>query len=172
MRSAYIEPDAMSAALAMLTYENRTICEIMLKTGLRVGDVLLLRRENIKERMSIKEQKTGKSRRVYLGKELASRLKGSGAPGWCFPNARDNKRPRTRQAVWKDLKRAAKILRYKENLTPHSCRKTYAVNCYKNHGLEITKKNLNHDRLEVTLLYALSDTISKNQHRQKRKLKK
>lgn len=172
MRSAYIKPDSMSAVLAMLTPENRLVCEVMLKTGLRVGDVLLLRCENVKERMSVKERKTGKSKRVYLGADLARRLKCGRSVGWCFPNAWDDAKHRTRQAVWKDIKRASRLLRYKENVTPHTCRKVYAVEYYEKHGLDATSRALNHDRAEVTMLYALADVITADKHRQRRKRKK
>ena len=172
MRSAYVKPDAMSAVLAMLTPENRLVCEVMLKTGLRVGDVLELKCEKVKERMSVTERKTGKRKRIYLGADLARRLKCGRSAGWCFPNARDPAKHRTRQAVWKDIKRAARLLRYRENVTPHTCRKVYAVEYYARHGLSATKDALNHDREEVTLLYALSDVIRDDKHRQRRKSKK
>ncbi len=172
MRSAYVKPDAMAAVLAMLTPENRLICEVMLKTGLRVGDVVRLRCEDVKERMTVKESKTGKGKRVYLGADLARRLRCGRSAGWCFPNARDEAKHRTRQAVWKDIKRAAKLLRYKENVTPHTCRKVYAVEYYDCHGLDATRRALNHDRAEVTMLYALADVITSDKHRQRRKSKK
>ena len=172
MRSAYIKPDSMAAVLAMLTPENRLVCEVMLKTGLRVGDVVRLRCEDVKERMTVKESKTAKGKRVYWGADLARRLKAGRANGYCFPNARDERKHRTRQAVWKDIKRAAKLLRYRENVTPHTCRKVYAVEYYGAHGLDATRRALNHDSAEVTMLYALADVIVADKHRQRRKLKK
>lgn len=150
----------MSHVLALLTPTNRLICEVLLHTGLRLGDVLALRKEQICRRFTVVEQKTGKKRVVTLTDYLIKKLKWGGECGWCFPNARDIGRHRTRSAVWRDVKRAAKALRYK-GVSPHSARKCYAVEYYQKNGqdLEKTKRALNHDNSVTTMLYALADKI-------------
>lgn len=169
MQSAWHSPEEMEHVLALLTPPNRLVARVMLTTGLRVSDVLALRKENVALSMTIVEQKTKKERTVFLTPELVKQLKGNGKRGWCFPGWRDSRKHRTRQAVWADLKRAAKCLRY-ERVSPHTCRKTFAVEYYKANGLEATQDVLNHDNPAVTLLYALSDVILQDKHRNKQKI--
>lgn len=78
-----------------------------------------------------------------------------------FPG-RFGDKPRTRQAVWKDVKKASKALKINENLSPHSARKTYAVEEFHEKGFKEVQKELQHDRAETTMLYAYSDILFKN----------
>ena len=170
-KSHYQTPDMMEHVLALLTPPNRLVARVMLRTGLRISDVLKFRKEDIKRVMTIREQKTNKPRTVRLPPKLVEELRGDGGPGWCFPGWRDSSRHRTRQAVWSDFCRAAKILRLAQ-VSPHSCRKTFSVDYFRKHGLEKTQEILNHDNAEVTRLYALSDVITNDLHRNKQKSKK
>ena len=159
-RAKYLNQKGMSHVLALLMPENRLICEVMLHTGLRLGDVLTLRKEQIKMRFTIIESKTKKKRTVSLTKYLCETLRGDGREGFCFPHKKFLDRHRTRQAVWRDVKRAAAACRYR-NISPHSTRKIFAVNYYGKHNndLKKTQKILNHDNDVVTMLYALADKI-------------
>ena len=79
-------------------------------------------------------------------------------PVYVFSGRLDGMHPRTRQAVWKDLNRVAKVFRLKVNLTPHSMRKVYAVEQYhKSRDLKRVQKLLNHSSEAVTMLYAMAD---------------
>lgn len=167
MTARYADSESMKHVLALLTAENRLVAEVMLSTGLRVSDVLSLRKENIKKRMTVREKKTGKKRRIYLRGSLVDRLRGDGREGWCFPGARDPRKHRTRQAVWKDIKRAAAMLRF-NGISPHSCRKNYAVKHFERYGLDATRRALNHNGDMVTMLYALSNVLDSGKHRQKK----
>ena len=70
-RSSYVEPTALGLVLAALQPTNRLVFEVMLATGLRVGDVLKLTTEQVKrQRFTVRESKTGKTRRVYLPAKL------------------------------------------------------------------------------------------------------
>ena len=63
-----------------------------------------------------------------------------------------------RQAVWKDVKRAAAALRLTANAAPHSARKVYAVELLRKYGdIDRVRRALNHGGLEVTLIYAMAD---------------
>lgn len=74
-RSSYVEPTALGLVLAALQPTNRLVFEVMLATGLRVGDVLKLTTEQVKrQRFTVRESKTGKTRRVYLPAKLQLRL--------------------------------------------------------------------------------------------------
>ena len=74
-RSSYVEPTALGLVLAALQPTNRLVFEVMLATGLRVGDVLKLTTEQVKrQRFTVRESKTGKTRRVYLPAKLQLQL--------------------------------------------------------------------------------------------------
>lgn len=143
--------------LDLLTYENRLVMRVCLHTGLRVGDVLQLRPEQLKPNFWITEQKTGKRRQVGLPEPLLSDLLDSCGAVWVFPGANPAKH-RTRQAVWKDVKRAAAACRLTQNVAPHSARKVYAVELLNKYGdIDRVRRALNHGGLEVTLIYAMAD---------------
>jgi site-specific recombinase XerD len=79
-----------------------------------------------------------------------------------FEHRLDQHRSRTRQAVWKDLKRIARAFRLKPNLAPHSARKVWAVAQYRKNGsLARVQKLMNHSSASVTTLYALADQLTK-----------
>lgn len=175
MRSSYIEPGPLGLVLAALTPENRLVMEVMLATGLRVGDVLALRTDQVKrQRFTVKEQKTGKTRRVYISTALQLRILGQAGRLWAFEGRTDWRKHRTRQAVYKDVKRAARMfqrggtLEARKQVSPHSARKVYAVEKYHSTGsLAKTGAALNHDpgHMAVTMLYALSDSLSPDELR-------
>ena len=143
--------------LDLLTYENRLVMRTLLHTGLRIGDVLQLRPWQLKPNFWITEQKTGKRRQVGLPEPLLSDLRSSAGSEWVFPGAVPGKH-RTRQAVWKDVKRAAAAARLTANAAPHSARKVYAVELLRKSGdIDRVRRALNHGGIEVTLLYAMAD---------------
>lgn len=137
-------------------------------TGLRISDVLNLRSERLRERFSVRELKTGKVKRVRLPKVLLDRLLSQAGRIYVFENRLDYRKPRTRQAVYKDLRRAAKLFRVKEtHISPHSARKIYAVSEYRRTGsIERVKELLNHEDEAVTMLYAMADQL---ENRRKKK---
>lgn len=143
---------------------NRLAIETSLATGLRIGDVLQLRTEQLrKERFTIKEQKTGKSRRVRLPNDLRDDLLRQAGRFYVFEHRLDQRKHRTRQAVWKDLHRAAVLFRLPRSLTiaPHTARKIYAVSKYQSSGsLAKVQQLLNHSDEAVTMLYAMADQIT------------
>lgn len=151
---------------------NRLAIETSLVTGLRIGDVLQLRTEQLrKERFTIKEQKTGKSRRIRLPQQLRDDLLKQAGRFYVFEHRTDQRRPRTRQAVWKDLHRAATLFRLPKSLTiaPHSARKIYAVSQYQSsHSLQRVQRLLNHSDEAVTMLYAMADELTAKHNRASR----
>ena len=122
-----------------------------------------------KQRFTIHEQKTGKARRIYIHDELQKQLLQYGGDIYIFENRLNPKKPRTRQAVYKDLKRAAKLFRVTNvNVCPHSARKIFAVGQFQKTGsLKKVQQLLNHSDEAVTQLYAMADAIT-----EKRKPKK
>ena len=162
MRSEYISPEMIEHVLWALTPQNRLICRVCLKTGLRVGDVLNLRTDALRERITVTEQKTKKKRTCYIGKSLLQDLRDQAGEIYVFEHRYDVNKHKTRQAVFADLKRASKAFRVKENLSIHSLRKIYAVELFrKTADLEKVRQALNHDSDVVTIIYALADAIQR-----------
>ena len=94
MRSSYVEPGPLGLVLAALQPTNRLVFEVMLATGLRVGDVLNLRTEQVqRQRFTVREAKTGKTRRVYIPKDLQLRLLSQAGRLYCFEGRNDWRRP-------------------------------------------------------------------------------
>lgn len=141
---------------------NALAIEVSMRYGLRISDVLSLTPLDVeKGRFTIHESKTGKSRRIKLASDLQAALLRQSNPYWCFPHRLDPHKHRTRQAVYKDVIRAAKAFRLKDHISPHSARKAYAVALYKRYGdMAKVQHMLNHSSLEVTMIYALADSLS------------
>lgn len=166
MRSEYAPKGEIIHILAALQPLNRLACEISLFTGLRINDVLALKTEQVsKGRFTVREEKTGKTRLVYLPKELQARALACSGQHYVFEGRLNGKKHRTRQAVFKDLRRAADLFRIKNHISPHSMRKIYAVEEYRKYGnLKKVQRLLNHSDEAVTMLYALADRLGKRKN--------
>ena len=147
---------------AALMPENRVVLQVMLRTGLRVGDVLNLRSAQLARCFWVTEQKTGKRRQVGLPDWLRLEvLRLSRGSVWAFPSPRNPDKPRTRQAVWKDLKRVSEALRIPVNVGTHSMRKAYAVDLLHKYGdFERVRRDLRHSSGMVTVIYAMADVLA------------
>lgn len=164
MRADYCEQTALETILVALMPPNRLAILVSLTTGLRIGDVLSMKTECLrKERFTVKEEKTGKTRRIRLSNDLRDALFRQAGRFYVFEHRSDPKRHRTRQAVNKDLKRACELFRVSGvNITPHSARKIYAVNAYKRTcSVEQVRQLLNHSSEAVTQLYAMADELTR-----------
>lgn len=152
----------MDLVLAALTPGNRLVCQVMLHTGLRVGDAVALRKSSVKLNFSAYEVKTKKTRRVRLPRWLVDEIMEHAGPSeWAFPSPRDPTKHRTRQAVWKDIKRAARAFRLPINAGAHSMRKVYAVELMHKYGdIERVRRVLGHEYASTTMLYAMADMLT------------
>lgn len=145
----------MEHVFAALTPSNALVCRVCVHTGLRLGDVLSLRTDQVGPQFWITEAKTGKRRRVNLPDKLVRQIKSQAGSEWAFPGRFDG--PRTRQAVWADVKRAAKAFRLKQNVAPHSFRKVYAVDLMRRCGdARRVQRALNHADYATTMIYIMA----------------
>lgn len=167
MQSDYISPDVLTHILAALTPQNELALRVSMATGLRIDDVLSLRTHAIMEtcnnRVTVREKKTGKSRRVYIPQLLLDEMREYAGRFYVFEGRCDTRRHRTRQAVWKDLKRAASLFRIKTplNVSPHTARKVYAVEAFRKYGdIRKVRSLLNHSDEGVTALYIMAAEMS------------
>ena len=160
MTTEYLLNREVEHVLAALTPSNALVCQVILHTGLRVGDALELKTKDLAPRMWVQEHKTGKRRLVGLPAPLLEALREQAGRVWVFESRCDPAKHRTRQAVWKDVKRAADAFRLRQNAGTHSFRKVYAVDLMKKYGdIERVKRNLKHDRNTTTMIYAMADQM-------------
>lgn len=168
MTTEYLLNREVEMVLAALTPGNALAMRVALHTGLRIGDVLAMTPDRLAPRFWITESKTGKRKQVGLPEPLLSDLKNYAGTYWVFPG-RDPTKHRTRQAVWKDVKRAAKAMRLPQNVGTHSARKVYAVELMEKYGdIERVRRALNHNSEAVTMIYALADQLLKNKKTRRR----
>ena len=157
MTAEYLMAREMGHVFAALMPENQLVCRTCVATGLRVGDVLALRTEQLSRQFWIVEAKTKKRRRVNLKQELLDELKKNAGKEWVFPG-RNPKKHRTRQTVWKDVKRAAKAFRLPQNVAVHSLRKVYAHEMLQSSKGDLSKvqRALNHSDAATTMIYVMA----------------
>lgn len=160
MRTFYLNPVIYNKLYACMQYKNVLALRVSLETGLRIDDVLSLRRQQLQKRTLYGvAKKTKKSFRKVISQDLANRLREIQGEWYIFEGRLDPKKHRTRQAVWKDTKKAAKLLELQGNIAPHSARKTYGVEMFRDSGISTVKRELQHKDIHTTMLYAFADYL-------------
>jgi integrase len=137
-----------------------------INTGLRISDLLSLKvsdvadRNRLKNRVSIRERKTGKIKDFPLGKTSKKALKEyfkvlSPAPGcYLFPSRKGYNKPISRVQAYRVLNKACRVAGLNERIGTHSMRKTFGYHAYKmGMDLSVIQKLLNHSNPAVTLNY-------------------
>lgn len=161
MRSDFVNREALEKLTRELQPDNGLALRVSVETGLRIGDVLALKGENIDGSViSFKAAKTGKTGKKTISARLCKELRGRVRRGeYVFPG-RGKTGHLTRQAVYKDLRKQCARLGLEGHISPHSARKAYAVELYHEKGLSVTQKELQHSNVSDTMIYALSDIFS------------
>ncbi|MFI3211421.1 MAG: tyrosine-type recombinase/integrase [Peptostreptococcaceae bacterium] len=136
---------------------NYVIYSIGTQTGLRIGDIINLKIDDIKGNfLNVVEQKTKKTKNIKLTSKLKSILNNyiKGLKGsYLFPSRQNTKMSVRRvQQIFKEL---ATKLNLEQNFNTHSLRKTYAYDIYtkSNNNLELTMLALNHSSQAMTIKY-------------------
>lgn len=172
LRSDWVNDDIMSHILSALMLENRLAILVSLCTGLRIDDVLSLKTSQLAERFTVTESKTKKRRTIRLSASLLDELLKVSGKIWVFEGRCDARKHRTRQAVYKDIKRACKAFRVPLTLkvSTHTARKIYAVKQYKRTcSIDKVQALLNHSSEAVTMLYALADELTRRNSTEREK---
>ena len=176
MTTEYLYRQEIDRVLAALMPQNQLIVRLMLHTGMRLSDALQMPSEGLSTSGWYVEGKTGKKRRYGIPKPLLEAIQEQSGWGWAFPG-RKRGQHKTRQAVWKDIKRAAIAFRLPQNVGAHSMRKVYAVQLMRKYGsIEKVQRNLNHSSSSITAIYAMADLLldrklKERERRQKRRKK-
>jgi len=137
-----------------------------INSGLRVSDLLNIKvgdvREGngrIRDRISIKEKKTGKAKGFPLGDTCHKALKEyfnsmdmeDNQP--LFPSRKGNG-PLGRSQAYRIINSAARVVGLKDKIGTHTLRKTFGYHAYKmGMDLSVIQKLLNHSSPAITLAY-------------------
>lgn len=162
MKSEYLSPKMYARLYELMQPSNVLAMRVALETGLRIDDVLRLKKSDFvnSRNFVFYAKKTGKKGKKRISKALSDRIFAncSHDSDYLFPGRKRGKH-RTRQAVWKDLTQAVERAGLREHVSPHSARKTYAVELRKSEGLPAVQKELQHDRQSTTMIYAFADLL-------------
>lgn len=162
-RTSYASRTQMGHILAAMMPTNALIVRVCMRTGLRVSDVLELKTALLKPRQTVRERKTGKSRRVVWSQQLYEQMLAQAGRYWVFESRTDPRKHRTRQAVYKDIHHVAAMYQRtgavsrSQTIGTHTARKIAAVDAYRKGGIHAAQRLLNHSDPGITLLYALAD---------------
>lgn len=130
-----------------LSWRDGLACAIMADTGLRVSDVLAIRREQLAPSMTIREQKTGKLRVVRLSAATYDETL-----AYLRTTESEMVIDCHRSTLWRAIAAAADAYGW-SHVSPHSLRKLFAVEYCARYGLAATQKELQHKNVETTLRY-------------------
>lgn len=170
MKTEYLLKREVDLILEALTPTNRLVVRVAMHTGLRVGDVLQLKTADLKSRFWITESKTGKRKQIGIPEPLLSDLRAQAGNPYVFPARSKRGGHRTRQAVWADVKRAARAFRFPQNVGPHSFRKVYAVDLLHKYGdISRVSRALNHSSEIITMIYAIADLQLQSKNKRRRR---
>lgn len=152
--------DAMKKYLRGQNIRDYLLLVLGINSGLRISDLLKLQIEEVyqQERISIREQKTGKRKDFPLSdvckKAIQEYVKETGRQSGVLFASRKSSKPISRIQAYRILNDAARQVGVKESIGVHSTRKTFAYHAYQS-GVDITRiqKLLNHSSPSVTLAY-------------------
>lgn len=157
MKSRYIEENEISQLRAVTEEAAFLPLWLSLETGLRVGDVVALRVSAVKpDGVHYTAQKTRKRGVAPISAELRKRLNKKGK--WLFPSPYKQGAHITRQAVWHRIKTAGKRAGIDlDGLSPHTMRKVFAVELYREKGFKAVQEALQHNNSATTEIYSFAD---------------
>lgn len=157
MKSKYIDETDVEKLRVNLDLHAWLPLWVALETGLRVGDVVSLRRISLKDDgIHYRAQKTRKCGIAPISTELRKQLPKRGK--WLFPSPYKSGEHITRQCVWARIKRAAKRAGVNpEGISPHTLRKVFAVELYREKGFKAVQTALQHTNSATTEIYSFAD---------------
>ncbi len=135
--------------------QQADIIRLLLLTGCRRGEIVYLRREEVRDdRLELVDSKTG-PRTVLLNapaREIVARRLRQGNGPWLFPSVRDPSRPSSREPwLWHRVRREAGI----EDVRLHDLRHTVASQAAMNGvPLPVVARLLGHSNVAMTMRYA------------------
>ena len=169
----YVQPirdkkkiEAIKKILKASSLRNYCLFTLGINSGLRISDLLSLNiadvidnKGKIKDRISLKEKKTGKFKDFPIGDTAKKALNEYLSSREYKPEeplfiSRKHGEPLRRHQAHKIINDAARAVGIKENIGTHTLRKTFGYHAYQS-GIDITiiQKLLNHSAPSVSLTY-------------------
>lgn len=156
--------EAMKKLLKGSNLRDYVLFTLGINSGLRVSDLLQLKvtdvldeNRKIKDRINLREKKTGKSKTFPLSdtviKALREYVAALPTDSALFPS-RKGGTPITRQQAYRVLNEAARTVGIKDKIGTHTLRKTFGYHAYIG-GVDVTRIQalLNHSSPRETLRY-------------------
>lgn len=158
MKSKYIETKDVALVRDSMTAEAWLPLWVSLETGLRIGDVVKLRRANLKaDGLHYRAEKTGKTGVAEIGASLRAELS-TRRGKWLFPSPYKKGEHITRQCAWARIKAACRRAGLDASgISPHSLRKVFAVELYREKGFKAVQAALQHRNAATTEIYSFAD---------------
>lgn len=168
MKAKYLSPGEIDAIFRRLSKDRRLVFSVALETGLRIGDVLKIKKRDIRQiapdaiEIAYIAQKTKKNGKCVLRGQTAQEMlflaKFRRGFLWCS-NAKCGHI--TRQTAWNWFKEAAKDAGIDvHGVSPHALRKSFAVKLRHEQGMEAAKAALQHADNATTAIYAFADVYA------------
>jgi len=138
------------------TLKSKLIISFLYSTGIRVSELINMRREdiNFEENKGVVKGKGNKQRQIFLSTKLSKKLKKflQKNPESKFIFSKE--KPLTTRNIQKIIKNAAKIAKINKKVTPHTLRHSFATHHLQS-GTDIRKIQvlLGHARIETTQIY-------------------
>lgn len=151
--------EQMKKILREQSFRNYFLFVAGINIGIRVGDLLRLKVEDVRERshIVIREQKTGKEKKFKINENLQREIdcyvRGRDDDEFLFLSRQGGKRPLTRVSAWRILNSAAREVGL-EGIGTHTMRKTFGFHYYRmSKDIAMLQKIFNHSSPAVTLRY-------------------
>jgi len=153
------EIQAMKSELLKKGYRDYLLFMVGVNTGLRISDILKLKVSDVrgKTHITIKEQKTGKTKKALITQQLRQDLDNftalMGSEEYLFQSRNGNNQPITRVQAYRILTQAAANVGLEE-IGTHTLRKTFGYHHYQqNKDVALLQELFNHSAPSVTLRY-------------------
>jgi len=159
--------EAMKTLLKGKSLRDYCLFTLGINSGLRISDLLGLNlgdvlngKGKLKDRITLREQKTGKHKDFPMGNTTIKALReyldtrpGADPSEPLFPS-RKTGRPISRQQAWQIINDAARAVGITEKIGTHTLRKTFGYHAFRQ-GIDITRiqKLMNHSAPSITLAY-------------------
>lgn len=149
----------IKSILKKKSYRNYIIFVLGINTGLRIGDLLSLKVEDIKNKshIIIKEQKTSKNKQFLINenlrRELDKYIEGMSEHEYLFQSRVGQNKALSRFQAYRILSAAGREAGL-ERIACHSTRKTFGYHHYKRYkDVALLQKLFNHSSPSITLDY-------------------
>ncbi len=158
----------MKAILKSRSYRDYALFTLGINSGLRVSDLLNLKvsdvlddKGKIKDRITLREKKTGKAKDFPVGatakkalQEYLGNTKNLDKEGYLFPSRKKGNGSISRVQAYRILNEAARLAGLEERIGTHTLRKTFGYHAYRmGLDLSVIQKLMNHSSPGITLAY-------------------